>query len=142
MQVYQAKRHTTNGTIVAIKTAKRRRDSVSIDHELSVASSIGSHPNLMAFQDTVVTHDDDTMAVVMPILAGGTFRDRTEDWLQAIGSHPTETLHQLLRAYQQALCGLAHLHAQGYTHLDIKGENLLLDDQGRVVICDFGMSCR
>jgi serine/threonine protein kinase len=36
--------------------------------------------------------------------------------------------------------GLAYCHAKGIAHRDIKLDNLLLDAEGKVKICDFGVS--
>ena len=41
---------------------------------------------------------------------------------------------------QQLLCGLEHCHAQGVLHRDIKGSNLLIDNNGNLKIGDFGLS--
>jgi len=41
---------------------------------------------------------------------------------------------------KQVVDGLAYCHAKGIVHRDIKLDNLLLDDEGAVKICDFGVS--
>lgn len=41
---------------------------------------------------------------------------------------------------KQLLCGLEHCHAQGVLHRDIKGSNLLIDNNGNLKIGDFGLS--
>ncbi|XP_041427186.1 protein kinase C delta type [Xenopus laevis] len=40
----------------------------------------------------------------------------------------------------EMICGLQYLHALGIIHLDIKPPNVLLDHQGHVKICDFGLA--
>ncbi|GAA6060651.1 hypothetical protein JCM10212_001207 [Sporobolomyces blumeae] len=41
---------------------------------------------------------------------------------------------------QQALYGLLYLHQNGWLHRDIKAANLLVDDDGTVLLADFGVS--
>lgn len=40
---------------------------------------------------------------------------------------------------RQVCAGLAHIHAHGYVHRDIKPNNLMLTPEGQVVILDFGV---
>ncbi|ORZ04185.1 kinase-like domain-containing protein [Lobosporangium transversale] len=42
--------------------------------------------------------------------------------------------------FKQLIHGVAYLHSMGVAHRDIKPENLLLDDQSRLKITDFGVS--
>ncbi|XP_064934496.1 probable serine/threonine-protein kinase At1g09600 isoform X2 [Musa acuminata AAA Group] len=41
---------------------------------------------------------------------------------------------------QQLLCGLDHCHGRGVLHRDIKGSNLLIDNNGILKIADFGLA--
>ena len=52
----------------------------------------------------------------------------------------TVRLDRAIDLIRQTLSGLACLHHHGIIHRDIKPFNLLLDEQGAVQICDFGLS--
>jgi WD40 repeat protein/serine/threonine protein kinase len=55
---------------------------------------------------------------------------------------PVSPWHQnVARIGRMAAEGLAHAHAHGVLHRDVKPSNLLLDERGRVWITDFGL-CR
>ena len=41
---------------------------------------------------------------------------------------------------QQLLLATAHMHAHGWLHRDLKTANLLLDNAGRLVVCDLGLA--
>ena len=41
---------------------------------------------------------------------------------------------------QQLLSGLKHCHSHGVLHRDIKGSNLLIDNNGILKIADFGLA--
>lgn len=47
---------------------------------------------------------------------------------------------QARRILTQAAAGLGHAHQRGVIHRDVKPQNLMLDDSGRVLITDFGIS--
>lgn len=36
--------------------------------------------------------------------------------------------------------GLVYLHSQDVIHGDLKGANILIDDDGKALLCDFGLS--
>ena len=42
--------------------------------------------------------------------------------------------------FKQIVCGLAHCHCRSVLHRDIKLDNILLDGETGVKICDFGVS--
>ena len=47
--------------------------------------------------------------------------------------------HVKILLYNQ-LCALNFIHSANLVHRDLKPANLLLDDQCRVMVCDFGLA--
>jgi serine/threonine protein kinase len=59
--------------------------------------------------------------------------------LRVLKGRPIE--RELCRSYAyQTLCGLYYLHIHRVIHRDVKPDNLLLDAEGHLKLCDFGLS--
>jgi serine/threonine-protein kinase len=50
-------------------------------------------------------------------------------------------LTTLIKVFIQAAQGLSAMHRMGFVHADIKPNNILVNDQNKVKIIDFGQSC-
>jgi serine/threonine protein kinase len=57
--------------------------------------------------------------------------------LKADGPLPPDKVASIL---DQVLDALAHVHASGLVHRDIKLGNIMLDDSGRAIVMDFGLA--
>jgi len=71
--------------------------------------------------------------LVLEYLGGGSLLDLIER-----GSRLS--VAQAASVAAQAARGLAHAHARGIVHRDVKPANLLFDDEGRVRVADFGVA--
>ncbi len=88
------------------------------------------HPNVLGIHD--VGHEEGFDWVVMDLADGGSLRD-----LQAAGPmSPADGV----RVMVQVLSALATAHAAGIVHRDVKPHNILLDDEGRPLLADFGIA--
>ena len=90
-----------------------------------------SHPNVVAVFDQ--GDDDGTLFLAMEYIPGHTLRDmiRKESPMP-----PAKALTLL----EPILSALAAAHGAGLIHRDVKPENVLLADDGRVKVADFGLA--
>jgi serine/threonine protein kinase len=56
------------------------------------------------------------------------------------GLKPVQMLYKALTLCSQIVSGLQAIHCAGIVHTDIKPDNIMLDDRGRIQIIDFGLS--
>lgn len=89
-----------------------------------------SHPNIIAVFDTG-THGEDVF-IAMEFVQGETLTA----WLRASQRRPAT----ILQAYLAAGEGLAAAHAAGLIHRDFKPDNVLIGEDGRVRVADFGLA--
>jgi tetratricopeptide (TPR) repeat protein/tRNA A-37 threonylcarbamoyl transferase component Bud32 len=89
-----------------------------------------SHPNVVQLHDVGLYGD--RVFLVMELVEGKTLRH----WL-AQGPHPRGKVLDVLVAAGR---GLAAAHRAGVVHRDFKPENVLVGDDGRVRVMDFGLA--
>ena len=122
---------------VALKVLSERSTKVADAHQLekeAKAASALNHPNIATIHDT--GEYEGRPYLVFEYLPGGTLLHRLR---QAGGKL---ALEDILRFAREAASGLAHAHRRGVVHRDIKTENMMLSDEGRVKITDFGLALR
>ena len=89
-----------------------------------------SHPNVVQVYD--VGTQDDQVFLTMELVRGRT----VTDWLRE--SKPT--WREIVARFVAAGEGLAAAHAVGIVHRDFKPDNVLIADDGRVRVADFGIA--
>jgi serine/threonine protein kinase len=73
----------------------------------------------------------------LPYFAMKYVAGRTLDRVLADGPLPVDTCQRLLF---EAAAALGHAHRYGVIHRDVKPSNIMVDDAGRVLLADFGIS--
>ena len=97
--------------------------------EAEVAARL-SHPNVVTLLD--VGRSEHGPYLVLELLRGGTLAERL-----ARGPLPAR---EALRVGGEMAKGLAHAHAQGIAHRDVKPGNVFLCEDGQVKLLDLGMA--
>jgi serine/threonine protein kinase len=95
--------------------------------------ALSKHPNVLRVYGSFV--NGSKLYIVTPYLAAGSCLDIMKT------AFP-EGLDEISIAtiLRQALEGLIYLHKNGHIHRDVKAGNLLMDQQGTVLLADFGVS--
>ena len=93
-----------------------------------------NHPNIVPLRHSGLLDDESAFYLVLdylPYSLDACLRDGSP--AQPDNFDPYRVMRELAQA-------LAHAHSQGVIHRDIKPANILLDDQGRPCLSDFGVS--
>ena len=98
-------------------------------HEARAASAL-NHPNIVTIYD--IADDGDLAFIAMEYVSGRT--------LAALIAGGALTLKDSLNYATQAAEALAKAHAAGIIHRDLKPSNIMVSDDGRVKIVDFGIA--
>jgi eukaryotic-like serine/threonine-protein kinase len=94
------------------------------------ATSVLNHPNIVTVHG--ITQERDTDFIVMEFVSGKTLD-------QAIGSKPLP-LKQAVKYGLEIADAVAAAHAAGIIHRDIKPSNIMITEQDRVKVLDFGLA--
>lgn len=102
--------------------------------EAKVISAL-NHPNIATIYD--VDQADGQRFLVLEYLPGGTLKSKIKQ-LQSSGKE--FSLSQIVDYGIQIAEGLAHAHRHGIVHRDIKTDNVMITEEGKVKITDFGLA--
>jgi len=132
--VYSAKDHLLS-RIVAVKILRAQfaDDDEFVERfrrEARSAASL-SHPNIVNIYD--VGETERVHFIVMEYVQGKNLHDLIRDC-----AHFSQDT--IVSIGKQIAMGLAHAHYHGIIHRDIKPHNILVTDEGRVKVTDFGIA--
>jgi tRNA A-37 threonylcarbamoyl transferase component Bud32 len=97
----------------------------------ALAAARLAHPGIVAIYDTC--SEDGVEAIVMELVVGRTLRERLDDATPIDPWQAAGLAAQVAEALDAA-------HRAGLVHRDVKPANVLLSDDGRVKVADFGIA--
>ena len=112
---------------VAIKVMRTAHHERLVEEARAMAQL--AHPNVVSVFEIGRT-ERGRLFLVMELVAGSTLRD----WLA-----PSRSWRDIVATFVEAGRGLAAAHAAGLVHRDFKPSNVLVSDDGRVRVSDFGL---
>jgi len=126
---------TRLGRWVAIKLLRTgATDAEELDRfrrEASVVASL-DHPNIAPIYD--VFEHQGRLAIVMKYIQGRTL----EELYLREGTRPP-AVDRAVRMIRDVCLGVGYAHGRGFVHRDLKPGNLMLDQDARIYVLDFGL---
>ncbi len=131
--VYKA-RHLGLNRLIALKVMPApSRDPQTVQRLLSEARAIAKleHPNIVQVYD--VGFHQHLFFIVMQLLVGQTLKARMEE----MGALPEDELLSVIRDIAR---GLQAAHEKAIIHRDLKMDNVIISEDGKARITDFGLA--
>lgn len=96
-------------------------------------------PNIVKYYGTFMVEKQLMIGISMEYMGG---RSLDAIYKRVIELDPTNRINEkvLGKVAESILTGLNYLHQQRIIHRDIKPSNILLDSEGNIKLCDFGVS--
>jgi eukaryotic-like serine/threonine-protein kinase len=96
-----------------------------------------SHAHIVRVYDFDYAEDRDSYYMVMELIKGESLKERLQDISDANERLPVK---EVLRIIREAASALAYAHSRGMIHRDVKPANLMIDEDNRIVLTDFGIA--
>ncbi|KAF9447338.1 kinase-like protein [Macrolepiota fuliginosa MF-IS2] len=114
---------------VCIKLIENQTDISACIKELILWAHL-LHPNILPFHGVYQVSGDSNICLISPWMDNGTLCEYSNKLTPA----------SRLPLISDVIDGLLYLHELNIVHSDLKGANVLVSDQGRALITDFGIS--
>lgn len=106
------------------------KETTQLNREISILKEL-SHRNIVRYLNTEAKPDGSAVDIFLEYVPGGSLRSLLKKFVKF--DEP------VVRKYTEHLLqGLAYLHSRGIVHKDIKCSNLLVANDGTVLLSDFG----
>jgi len=127
--------HKLTGKLVAVKSLKKQylEDEASkkkVMQEISILKRL-RHPNVIRLYESFESAK--YIVIVTELCTGG-------DLLNYVRDKKKLNERMAKFVFKKLLNGLRHCHSRGVLHRDVKLDNVLLNGEGELKICDFGVS--
>ncbi|KAL6227512.1 hypothetical protein ACLB2K_001469 [Fragaria x ananassa] len=124
-----------SGQRYAVKILERKR-IIDIDTADRITTEIETlkrlkHPNVVRLYEILASKTH--IHMVLEYVEGGELFDK-------IRHNGRVTEAESRKIFQQLIDGVSYCHRKGVFHRDLKLQNILLDEEGNIKICDFGLS--
>ncbi|KAF6003677.1 Mitosis inhibitor protein kinase wee1 [Cyanidiococcus yangmingshanensis] len=148
-------RDRIDGCLYAVKRTTRpllsRTDRLDALREVHALAAIGYHENIVRYHTAWFEDHDTRLYMQLEFCAGGNMRLPCAQTVPGLGT-PSKYF-RLIRLLGHIASALAHCHARGIAHMDVKPENILLsqgrlqvnrpsEEDERFKLGDFGLACR
>lgn len=130
MDVHTGEMFAVKRLFYEITSDSQRSFIESLEKEVQILQKL-AHPNIVKFLGSESIAD--SLFLYLEYLPGKSLAAL----ISGLGPLPENLVKLYLK---DILTGLKYLHERGVVHRDLKGANLLLDEEGRVHLADFGCS--
>jgi serine/threonine protein kinase len=136
--VFKIKRQEDGKTyalkVVKVQDADERRYLDQLQHEFEIGSRM-KHPHLCRIY---------ALELEKPLLGKATGGRLLLEYVHGVPLSSLKTLNlgKMLVVFAKTAAALAHMHALGVYHADVKPENILVTPEGDVRLIDFGVAWR
>lgn len=129
-------RHKTKDREYALKVVdiNNTHPKLNIEKEIYFYENIPPHHNILKYYGHA--RIEDNILIVLEYIHGG---DMWTHYLKH-GKTKKQSQFRIAKHIYQLCDVLKYLHNNGIVHADLKAENVLIDDQDNVKLCDFGLS--
>ncbi|XP_040584178.1 sperm motility kinase Z-like isoform X2 [Mesocricetus auratus] len=125
--------HRLTGATVAVKAlVKQEKWCESKISEVDIMKIL-SHPNIVSLLQVIETENN--IYLIMEVAKG-------EQLFQRIRKGGYLKEDEARRVFVQLLSAIGYCHNEGIVHRDLKPDNVIIDEQGKATIIDFGLGAR
>ena len=127
------------GAVISMLTPDKNEVAIKIVQKSDVWEiedqywPILEHENILALTNTMIINELDVKLYFMPILSKDLCFAVTEKRFKK----DPNSLNRVKKWFREILAATEYLHNNGLCHLDIKMDNVLLDEEDNAILCDF-----